>query len=134
MWWLKNRLSFHQTFFDNSCYNINVYSTKSFLKFVYSRKQLQSLYLILQVLQIFIIMSIFTFNFMNPFSRIITRFGNELAINLTRPMNCHLYDIVFVTYFPSSSLFFFFFFFKLFSYWNWKVYVFFSIFSKTSNK
>ena len=32
-------LSFYQTFFDNSCYKVNIYFIKLSIKFVYSKKQ-----------------------------------------------------------------------------------------------
>ena len=41
-------------------------------------------------LAFFIIMSIFTFNLMNSYSKIITKFDNYLAINLGLSINCNL--------------------------------------------
>ena len=47
---------------------------------------------------IFVIMFIFTLSFMNSFSKILTRFDNELAMN---PIDkCDLQDMVFVISFP----------------------------------
>ena len=51
----------------------------------------------------FIIVSAFTFNFMN-FFRLFTRFHNELAINLALSINCNLYDTIFVTSCPFLSI------------------------------
>ena len=72
MYWKLASLSFHQTFFDNSYCNINIgHLFKLFLTFIYSKQRSQFSYLILHVSQFLIIMSVFIFNIMNCFSKII---------------------------------------------------------------
>ena len=55
-------------------------------------------------LTFFIIVSVFTFNFMNSFRKIIVKFDNDLAIYLALSINCNLYDIFFVISSPFLSI------------------------------
>ena len=71
---------FHQTFFGNFFYNIYIFIRLNCLCIQENTQNLS--YLIPHVLRAFIIISVFTFNFMDLFSEIIERLDNRLIINL----------------------------------------------------
>ena len=71
-----------------------MYSIKSSLKFDYSLKQSQYLYLIPHVSY-----------FLSLLDRLLTRFDNELAINVALSINCKISDIFFVISSPFLPIF-----------------------------
>ena len=68
----------------------NFYTIKSSLKFLYSIKQSQHLYLILQVLLFLSSCQYLHLILRIPSERLLTRFDNELVMNLPLSINCNL--------------------------------------------
>ena len=82
----------------------HLYSIKLSLKFVYSRKQSQYLYLILQALHFLSSCPNLHLILWNPSETLFTRLDNELAIDLALPINCNITDIFFVICSPFLSI------------------------------
>ena len=89
----------------------HLYYINSSLKFFYSRKQSQYLYLDLKVLHFFIIVSVFTFHFMNSLKSVANRTWSWSChkpwtikkLLYSRYIFCNLFSI----FINSSSLFFY---------------------------
>ena len=85
----------------------HLYSIKTSLKFLFSRKPSLYCHISFRKFCIFIIVSVFTsvftFNFMNSFSKIINKI--EIAINLALPISCNLQNLDFVIPSPFLSIF-----------------------------
>ena len=81
----------------------HLYFIKSSLKLACSRKQWQYLYFILQIhflsscLYLHLILWI-------PSARLLTRFDNELAMNLVLSINCNMEEMYFVISYPFLSI------------------------------
>ena len=88
----------------------HLYSIKPSLKyslkdyFMYLRKQWQYLYLIPQVLHFLSLCLHLHLILWIPSERLLTRFDNELAINLVLSINCNMYKIFFGTCSPFWSI------------------------------
>ena len=103
---LKN-LAF--SFSSNFCWQFllqhkNLYSIKSLLKFVYSVKESQHLYLIAQVSHFLSSCPYLHLSLWIPSERLLTRFYDKLAINLALSINCNMLDIFFVISSPFLSI------------------------------
>ena len=99
-------LTFHQTFIDNFLLQYkHWYSIKSSLKFVYSRKYSQFLYLHLLHYHV----RVLHLNLSTPLEKLLTRFDNELVIILALSINCNhvgciFCNLFFLMYFSVFSL------------------------------
>ena len=106
--WLENmyvlKNSFPQTFLIVLVLYKHLHFIKSSLNFVYSRKQSQSFYLILQVSYFLPPCLYLHWILWISSARLLIRFDNELAINLVLLINCYLLDIVFMISFPFLSI------------------------------
>ena len=83
----------------------HLYSIKSFLKFMYSRKQSKYLYLVTQISHFISSCTYLHLISWIPSKRLLTRFDNELVINLALSIICNMQDIYIYIFFLISSPF-----------------------------
>ena len=78
----------------------HLYSIKSPLKFFVFNKTVTILIFYSVSFTFFNIVPVLAFSFMNSFRKIMTKFDNELAINLALSINCSMYGIFHVIFSP----------------------------------
>ena len=87
-------LTFHQTFFDNFSYNINVCILLNHLKSLCIQENSFNTNIVFRKCHFFIIVSVFTFKFMNSF-KFLTRFHNKPGLNLALSIKLNLQNMFF---------------------------------------